>query len=154
MNRRAPFVLAFVLSLCAIVLPPIFLSHPPAFAGSDELALKLAGGVLHNTPVAADTGIIAGGFATQVGYPVEVIRFTIGISSVSTRLKLSINDGNTTELSLLNSSTALATGELQAFFLQIADKDAQGDSLTYNLEFEDATTIDYLVMDRARLGSP
>ena len=146
-NTIPALVLAVALGLGLWAAPSVTAAPPSA-----EKPVKIV--AIHNTAASADTGVISGGFQASSSYPVEAIRITVCVSGTATTMDLTVSDGTTTEELTFNSATALATGSLYTFTAGIANVDASGDALTYNIEFEDATTIDYLVIDRARVGAP
>lgn len=154
MNRRAPIYVLMVLQVLAVIAFALGLHGMPAAEAAPPIDPPSRIAAIHNTAATANTGVVSGGWTLEAAYPVEATRVTVAISSTSTTLDLTVSDGNTTESLTLNSGTALATGKLYTFSFGTARLDESGDTLTYNLDFEASTTVDYLVVERARVGSP
>ncbi len=148
--------LAAALVLVSILLGAILhgLVRPQAaHAAPIDPPAKVAGFL--NATATADTGIVTDGFVVTEGSQVEAVVICAQISATPSEIYLTCTDGmGTTERILLNGNDPtpeLDVGEAYTFTHAIIDRDQRDRALTWNVEFEETTTMDLVTIHRAQV---
>ena len=143
-NRLVLAILAALLALGVVVGPPL-VRHAKA-------APPVAVGTLFNDLVSADVDLITD-FTPPASHPTCLYRITIALVSTASTLYVVTENGGVTVPGDLNGSTDLTVGNEYTFTFGAARESTAGESLTYNLRMETATTIGKLVVDRVEDGT-